>query len=290
MKIASWDVGIKNLAYCVLEKSGDPERPYIIHDWDIVNISCEEDVKCAWRECEARDIKMCCSLAGKKYHFCKVHKSYHNVVASRWEDIKKALCEAEGGECTVCAVCGKAAKWLLADKTYCTTHKTNLMKRWDAEIAMKKFVPSKVKSISIDTLKLNLIRKLDNVPSLMQVDEVCIENQPSFKNPRMKAIADTLFTWFLIRGMVDRDAIKKVMFISPSNKLKIEDQEEEINEEIAASSNKYRTTKKLGIQHCKDILKYEPKYVQHLEKYSKQDDAADAFLQGVYYLDRYHKK
>jgi hypothetical protein len=39
----------------------------------------------------------------------------------------------------------------------------------------------------------------------------------------MKGLSDTLYTWFLIRGVKDKlnnSTINKVSFISPSNKLK----------------------------------------------------------------------
>ena len=37
MKILSWDVGIYNLAYCILEIDEDRSKT-IIHDWDILNL------------------------------------------------------------------------------------------------------------------------------------------------------------------------------------------------------------------------------------------------------------
>ena len=37
MKILSWDVGIYNLSYCILEKTDDSDKIKIL-DWDIVNL------------------------------------------------------------------------------------------------------------------------------------------------------------------------------------------------------------------------------------------------------------
>ena len=42
MKILSWDIGIKNLSYCILEKT--EERIQIL-DWDIIDISNNLDIK-----------------------------------------------------------------------------------------------------------------------------------------------------------------------------------------------------------------------------------------------------
>lgn len=49
MKILSIDVGIKNLAYCLFEKSEDSPY-YSIKKWDIVNLSEEKCLKCCFIE------------------------------------------------------------------------------------------------------------------------------------------------------------------------------------------------------------------------------------------------
>jgi hypothetical protein len=280
MKIASWDIGIKNLAYCIIENTDVSTNPYIIHKLDIINII--EDNKCSWCDCSCNIIKTTCSYLGEKKLFCKHHKSYHNVLSSKWEIIKQSISECNKND--VCSICQKNAKFTLNNVFYCTAHKTKILKKWDNDIELKKFNSAKVKNTSVIDLKLNLVNKLDNIKELLDVDEVCIENQPAFKNPRMKAISDTLYTWFVIRGMVDNKTIKKINFISPSNKLKIEDKEDEINEEIENSTNKYKTTKKLSIQHCKEILKYNQDYIKMIEAFTKQDDCCDTIMMAIYYF------
>jgi hypothetical protein len=286
MKVVSWDVGIKNLAYCIIENTDDNEKPYIIHKLDVINII--EDNKCSWNDCSCNIIKTTCSFLGDKMFFCKSHKSYHNVINSKWENIKNVIKDCNNKE-DICCICQKNAKFNLDNKFYCTNHKTRLIKKWDTDIELKKFNSAKVKGTSIIDLKLNLVNKLDSIKELLEADEVCIENQPAFKNPRMKAISDTLYTWFVIRGMVDAKKIKKINFISPSNKLKIEDKEDEINEEIEKSSNKYKTTKKLSIEYCKEILKYNPDYIKMIEKFPKQDDCCDTIMMAIYYF-KHNKK
>lgn len=274
------DIGIKNLAYCIIENTDVSTNPYIIHKLDIINII--EDNKCSWCDCSCNIIKTTCSYLGEKKLFCKHHKSYHNVLSSKWENIKQSISECNKND--VCSICQKNAKFTLNNVFYCTAHKTKILKKWDNDIELKKFNSAKVKNTSVIDLKLNLVNKLDNIKELLDVDEVCIENQPAFKNPRMKAISDTLYTWFVIRGMVDNKTIKKINFISPSNKLKIEDKEDEINEEIENSTNKYKTTKKLSIQHCKEILKYNQDYIKMIEAFTKQDDCCDTIMMAIYYF------
>ena len=44
MKVLSWDVGIYNLSYCILEKSNESNDIKII-DWDIINLVDNEEMK-----------------------------------------------------------------------------------------------------------------------------------------------------------------------------------------------------------------------------------------------------
>lgn len=283
MKIVSWDVGIKNLAYCLIESTDDKEKPYIIHEWNVINI-IDEDLSCCYESCENKTIKTFCSFMGEHKYFCKEHKTYHKVILNKWNKIKEDII----GENGLCITCNKKSKWLFNNNKYCTIHKNSLVKKFDKEIDEKKYAVSKIKSVSVDDTKLALINKLDQNLHLLDVDEVCIENQPSFKNPRMKSISDTIYTWFLIRGKVDRN-IKNIHFISPSNKLKITGKEVEINKEIKESTNKYKTTKQLSIKHCKEILKYNQDYIDKIDNYSKADDLCDTCLQGIYFFNNYKK-
>jgi len=74
----------------------------------------------------------------------------------------------------------------------------------------------------------NIPRKLHELPQLLDVDYVVIENQPSLKNPQMKSIQMILYSYFLILGKVignetTKSYIDKIDFCSASNKLKIYD-------------------------------------------------------------------
>ena len=44
MKILSWDVGILNLAYCLIEFNN--ETDWKIIDWDLINLTNREKIKC----------------------------------------------------------------------------------------------------------------------------------------------------------------------------------------------------------------------------------------------------
>jgi len=89
-----------------------------------------------------------------------------------------------------------------------------------------------------------MYRKLDKIKELLNVNEVLIENQPSLKNPAMKTISCFLYSYFIARGIADKtddNPIKKVRFISPSNKLKMDEKtKHNILNKIDSSSKIYR--------------------------------------------------
>jgi len=45
MKVLSWDVGIYNLSYCILEQNNEDKEDIKIIDWDIVNLVDNEEMK-----------------------------------------------------------------------------------------------------------------------------------------------------------------------------------------------------------------------------------------------------
>jgi len=232
MKLLSWDVGIYNLSYCILEKNDENKEIKII-DWNIVNLVDSEKMK--------KD--------------------------------RNALFE-------------------------------------------------------------NIPRKLHELPQLLNVDCVVIENQPSLKNPQMKSIQMILYSYFLILGKVigngeiSESYIQNVDFCSASNKLKVYDgpkivlpekksrakkkndeitideentdnknieiisitpiiQVKEDEKKTKSSSLKYADKKRLAIEHALYYLKKDqPTYFDFFNNHKKKDDLADSFLQGLYYLGK----
>lgn len=78
IRVISWDIGIKNLSYCILEKKSNENYPsdkhgYSIIDWEVINLYEEIEKKCC-------GLKKNNSVCGKnaKYvfdnkYYCKTH-------------------------------------------------------------------------------------------------------------------------------------------------------------------------------------------------------------------------
>ena len=126
---------------------------------------------------------------------------------------------------------------------------------------------------------------LDKVSVLPEVTHVIIENQISPIANRMKTIQGMLAQYFIMRN--DNCSIE---FISSANKLK---QFTDVNNNSSKKRKSagaiiqnpnYKEHKKDSIYYCSRIIETNfPDWSTALQK-DKQDDLADAFLQGLWYF------
>jgi hypothetical protein len=201
------------------------------------------------------------------------------------------------GEKTNDIQCIKKAQYYKIDSNnvisyYCTDHKNINMTVENEKNVLQDIKKSKAGKVSIDTVLFQLMTQLDKIPELLQVDKVIIENQPSLKNPKMKTIASALYSYFLIRGIIDKEKtsskITKISFISPSNKLKVDnDNSIKVLSSAENAEKKYKLTKALGIKYCKQLISNDEQSKNLLEiakQKGKIDDLCDAMIQGAYYL------
>jgi hypothetical protein len=318
MKIISYDVGIKNLAYCIVDDTNTTKGMTILK-WDVIDL-LNINNKCSFCDHNAE-------LLFYKYKMCKDHKK-------KVEELKEPCIEiTDKKDTSVCAVCSKAAKCKLGNAFFCNLHR----KSFENKNYKVKETNVTCDKISTAQFKYNLVYAIDLLPELLDVDVVLIENQPSFKNPKMKAIADTLQAYYLIRGVFDkkRFSLEDIHLIAPSMKLKlspVEGMEEEdvkvlkldlgdkkkkvnkkkvdkkekieecdINEIEADSDSKekdkevddkskkmtYKQGKDFAIRKCLTLIDDEHK--QFLKTHKKKDDLCDCYLQAYHYLTKVKK-
>lgn len=143
-------------------------------------------------------------------------------------------------------------------------------------------VPSGNSSIakSANDIHITLIKQLDNLPFLLNVDYVVIEKQPSF-NPKMRIIGGCLQSYFYIRGVVDNPTITSIEFFSPKHKLKCY-----IGPPLKLESkvkSKYAQTKKMGVLIAEIKLQEfnETTFKNLFTSSKKKDDLADCYLQAI---------
>jgi hypothetical protein len=285
IKIASWDVGIKNLSLCILEKSNNKKIPFKIHKWLNINLMDDDFKKC--EDCDKESKWYYEDDDGEELYYCGTHKNIQNIlVCAKKNEIEKKSC------CHKFKIKGKECKdkisYVVKNKKeslyYCKKHKPA-----DTYI-MKPFKKIGANKMPIEVLQLRLLKELDELDCVFDVDKVVIENQPSLKAPKMKAIASTLFNYYLIRSEIDKAdyggkmKIKKVVFQSPSNKLKLDENNQLILDKTTGK-NKYKMTKDLAVQYSRKLLKHDDANLKFINDKKKKDDYADSFLQGCYHLE-----
>ncbi len=286
MKVLSWDVGIINLAYCLIDYNKQT-KDYKILDWDIINLTDRDKMKCT--QCNANPSYY---QVFSDYYYCKNHSKlaittppeFNALFVSCLDD----TCCYEGKTDT----CGKSSKYKLNNNAYCNTHAKSRYKTYCNEYKLVSHTKKGIDKMSMDDFLLRLIKELDKRPNLLNCEAVFIENQPTMKNPRMKTISVTLYNYYIIRGVIDKhisnSPLKEVHFMAPSNKLKLADNGDKA-ELVKVKNNDddsktYKLTKALGVKYCLEMIKQFPEWVDKFNSHKKKDDLADCFLQGMYAL------
>ena len=297
--ILSFDVGIIHLSYCLLTKKeftkpdGSKYLDWFIIDWNNIDLTKRDNEKC---ECGLK-ASLTQVIDNKPQYYCKVHARKINTEVKPFETI---FCECEKKNDNKCCytintkseskVCSKKAGYSKSNNFYCGTHAKQMFKTENKLQELKSFKTKSSKTLCFDDVKYDLIMELENHVNLLSANYVVIENQPSFKNPRMKSIATTIYDYYLIRGIIDKDrtksSITQVKFMSPSNKLKIAnegDTKELVKAKKTTETAGYKMTKSLGLKYCLELIQHLPESVAHFKSHKKKDDLADSFLQGAYF-------
>jgi hypothetical protein len=183
MRILAFDIGIKNLAFCVLEQ-GAPHQVIELHN---VNLLAPPPVT----RCTACTAKASFEVLGAPYcrrHAPKTHPIRAGLTVTASHEALKAALQALG----VTPPRTKAACW------------TALAQHAAIPIAQPKGENASKVSLDVvhDALR-TLVR--DKWPVWEGCDQVLLENQPAFKNPHMKSVQilvyATLREAFLSRGL-----------------------------------------------------------------------------------------
>ncbi len=312
-KLSSWDVGIKNLAYSVLSKNdnGDIEvelinKINILSDYDHV---CKQLLKkknkkdTVDRICDKKatycGLKLIVenddNINDNMIYCCGTHKKNYNLLENGWEDTYIKSIKNSDKKCTYMLpkkkeICNKKAHNKCANNEYyCNAHKKIVIKQRKQKYSIKKMKKQTCSSIKLNVLCKKMYEKLDEIIDdvLIDMDEVVIENQPVFINPKMKTIAAFLYSWFIVRGIMDKKNPNiKVNFVSASNKLKInKDKSIKIMKNAKNDKDKYKLTKELAIQYGELIVGKERAKILK-ESHKKLDDIYDAMLLGYYRLSK----
>ncbi len=270
MKILSIDVGIKNLAFCLFEKSPSNEH-FKITKWDIINL-CDEDVM----KCVFVDKQTLCNKPAKfkknDVCYCAKHSKKQTFQIPTTEQ-KPSFVNKQ-----------KLSKLYEMANTHSLTYepkikKTDLINVINEHIKQTYFdiiETKKADEVNIFNIGIHIKHKFNHMfKDEGKIDYVIIENQIGPLAIRMKTIQGMLVQYFIMSTL----DVEHIEFISASNKLKDCDVTDKV---------KYSDRKKLGIAKCLGTLTVDFRFNEHLEYFNahkKRDDLSDAFLQGLWFIN-----
>jgi len=306
MKVISFDIGIKNMAYCFLSVSGEK---FEILDWNTLNLM--DEVIQENRVCD-------CISVTKSSKKNKNNKTPENTVVKTCG--KKAKYSSPTGHRFLCEPHAKKSEdyWMPSKEknpasikklklddlitfgkkigiTEFPSLKKDILDRILEKIesrTMKPLIKPKSKTASetdLITVGRNMTKKLEELDH-QGITDVIIENQISTIATRMKTIQGMLTQYYIMKG------IENIEFISSFNKLKAFSKAS--SDSCKASSlkkddnektdkDKYKERKADGIAICMKFLDENPlltPWKNEFEESKKKDDLADCFLQGLFFI------
>ena len=289
MKTISFDIGIKNMAYCIFDCSSSID----ILDWQVLNLNEENTVIKKTCNAVVNSRKQSNKICGKtaKYKkddncYCETHAKSSKYLLPTKENQMTQIKKQKVDD---------VLKWgnqhfLFLDKDI-KRSKTNMLNEVQTYLehnCLEKITYKKTKNASqVDLVVVGKAMKhlLDKVSILPQVTHVIIENQISPIANRMKTIQGMLAQYFIMRN---ENCV--IEFISSANKLKQfpdvsnNSPKKKTSTGPVIQNPNYKEHKKDSIYYCSRIIETNFQNWSSALQKDKQDDLADAFLQGLWYF------
>jgi hypothetical protein len=250
MSVLSFDLGIRNLAYCLVDSSG------AIIDWNNYDLLAGTDSQTASR-CSCGGPPSWTDLSGGL--FCKkcVKKKKLVVLPLETVTIKtlKELADLEGG-------------WGLSKGSKKADYYTAANSRYVMPYIKPKGATKTDLGVILNAINVFLDGRLDLFGNCA---EIRIENQPVFDNPTMKSVQIILFTLLCHRLRKERSWVGAVKFVHAAKKT------DEMKEAVVAAGDNYKARKDVAE---KLVLKKltDGKWRDFFLGKSKRSDLADCFL------------
>lgn len=265
MKILSIDVGIKNLAFCIIETR--PDLTYKILKWDVINL-CGQEPTCGFTTKKG----ICGHKA--KYHknnsfYCRIHSKKSEFLVPTSELAKVKLKRTKIS--TLIEITNKHN--IIIDKSLTKPQIMEGITKYMDQHMLDQVTTQSANDMSLVTIGIAIKKQLNEYICTEDIDHVIIENQISPIANRMKSIQGMLMQYFIMKD------ITNITFVSSANKLK---------QFIGNKKTSYAERKKIGIDVTIDILAtsvFNTDWIPIVSTHKKKDDLADSFLQGLWFLN-----
>lgn len=247
MKIVSFDIGLRNLSFCVME--GTSRSNLQIKYWNLIDVMSES-----------------AGLDAIKCFKCRKPANWTNGTATACTIHKpksgKKITKTELGKKSLDILCQEGGKQFKTKK-----EAVDFLYTKNAENVWSRCVKS-TKAVSIVDLSVPIAQCLEARKDMWKnADLVICEQQP---DRRMLCVQSMIHMWFVCNGYHCRgiSAIHKL-----TNIVTLDD-----------STKTYKGRKKTGIVHATQLVT-DPEWRKYMLTHPKKDDLADAFLQAVYAVE-----
>lgn len=257
MHLVSFDIGIKNMAFCVMH---DNAR---ILQWTVLNLMAPEPPPPR------------CALCTRKARFCKQDTHYCSAHANKlvkagtliWIDpLPKTLVELRAVLASYqLDVAGSKAECLARFQAWAQEHVLD---------PVRTVKPRLAPDADLIDIGRRLTDALDAAGLPIQLDHVLIENQLSPLASRMRTLQGMLTQYFIMRRP---SAV--IHYISATNKLKAFVTS---SPSTSTAAQKYKQRKVDSVAFCEKFLA--ANNTGGTLAQSKKDDLADCFLQALWFL------
>ena len=266
----SFDVGVKNMAVCYasvpITDTDVSQCEVRVHHWQILNCDPQSQEGITQPTCSISGcscvVAMKCKYKKSIWYACKKHakqfSTYDSGVQIHPSSGKQCCHHSEQDT----PAPGASIFW--GGAYHCKDCWKQISKRKSTWTKYKAEKPSlfKQRLYLIEQLRIMVDKHVN------QLDRVFIEHQPVKKNPVMKGIADSMFTWFLCWGVQQSNCPGiSVEYVSATLKLKHTD----------GKKQTYKDRKKSAIAYmngaCPSV--WRPLWVSS----KKKDDLADCLMQ-----------
>ena len=265
MRLLSFDIGIKTLSFAVFDtKTRDP-----LADWKTFNMCEREPVGCCQEGCKnnvkyVHNQNMYCKRHAKQVPGALMPGVRRSPTELSRMNVSEVLAVASELGCTPTSRTKKAA--ITAIRAHYNQH------------TLVNYEAPKATDMDMITLASVIRRDLDAMlPSSLDGYTALIENQLGPTAVRMRCIQAMLTMHLLHRGCVD------VQYVSPRRKL------QHLSDEVDVGS--YAARKKAAREATPVALEElgcDKRWLEYFNSHKKQDDLADAFLQGRWWMRNVH--
>lgn len=269
MKIISFDVGIKNLAYCLFQLND--KKDFTIIEWGVIDLLNRPVYKCGAKQ-KKKPHAICGKSASlkdpKQNLYCKQHSKGCEFIVQP-KDLTDSLIK----RAKVSQLKELAEKYNIKFDT--PILKKVLLEKIQQFKKQKCLFPIKEEKIdsSLVGMSISMTHIFDDLFKNHQIDCVLIENQISKIASTMKTIQGMITQYFVMIKVED------IHYISSYNKLKLF---------VPSKKNlTYKERKNLGIEcTLKELDKTQSQeWINYFNTNKKKDDLADSFLQGLWYIN-----